>query len=102
MPRALYPAVIRNRCQEPRQPRQRATLPAGRDIAQAGGQDMDGSDGTTSSRHGRLARQRGLPGQADVDSHLTEQSPVPISSTTLQGRPIVLFPMRSREPDPVM
>lgn len=35
------------------------------------GQDMNGIITTTGSRHGRLARQRGLPGQADVDSHLT-------------------------------
>jgi len=47
--------------------------------------------GNIASRHGRLARQRGLPGQADADSHLTYRGPVPISSATRPFRPIVIF-----------
>ena len=64
MPPALRPPVIRHGRQELRQPRQRAGRLAGWNLTEARGQDMNRSSGTIGSRHGRLARHRGLPGQA--------------------------------------
>jgi hypothetical protein len=66
MAAALRAPVIRDPGQEFQDPRQHRR----RGIAQTRGQDID-SGGISGIRHGRLARQRGLPGQADVDSHLT-------------------------------